>query len=185
MTLRFAAAAVVTVLLGTPVLAGPEYCVSCSGPQRTYRCSVAGPGAIGSEAAHSLYCIQQLAKDGGHATCGLRRAETGPCDGVPKILLLHQGDSLAVGPAPPPLVASPAPTPKADAQPPGTPRTVEEMAKQAATSSNQQIKKAGDTTKNAFTTAGQAVAGAFVCVVTLFQKCKDPKAPAAEATAGQ
>jgi len=60
-----------------------DYCVTCKGPDETYRCRVQGSGATQSDAL-KLYCVVRTAKEGGHASCSAKRAGTG-CVGLMKV----------------------------------------------------------------------------------------------------
>jgi hypothetical protein len=58
------------------------YCVTCKGPDQTYLCRVTGD-TISRNDAVKLYCVERIAKEGGHASCGARDASAG-CNGVEK-----------------------------------------------------------------------------------------------------
>ncbi|KAB2848126.1 MAG: hypothetical protein F9K44_11670, partial [Hyphomicrobiaceae bacterium] len=62
-----------------------EACVSCSGPEAVYRCVVEAPdgNSIPADRAQ-LFCIERLAKDGGHQSCAVRRREKLECAGIAK-----------------------------------------------------------------------------------------------------
>ncbi len=93
--------------LTSPVLAA-EYCVSCTGPDASYRCEVGGNGA---DARAWLMCITELAKEGGHDSCSVDRKAASPCPGIHKVLAAPEG-----APPPPPVqTAIPEPAPSAAA----------------------------------------------------------------------
>ncbi len=58
------------------------FCVTCKGPDQTYRCRVKGD--LGSQSdALKLYCVVRTAKEGGHASCSARDDLAG-CNGAEK-----------------------------------------------------------------------------------------------------
>ena len=58
------------------------FCVTCKGPDQTYRCRVNGD--LGSQSdALKLYCVVRTAKEGGHASCSARDDLAG-CNGAEK-----------------------------------------------------------------------------------------------------
>lgn len=63
--------------------ANTDYCVTCKGPNETYRCRVQGSGAGPSDAL-KLYCVVRTAKEGGHASCSAKKATSG-CVGLVKV----------------------------------------------------------------------------------------------------
>lgn len=172
-----------------------ELCVVCAGPDVTYRCQIEGATPGRAETGDQVLCITTLAKDGGHASCSVRRAETGPCDGLPWVIARpieaepepEMPAPTVAGTAEPPIAAAPAePAPATtDAAPekPAAPKTVEDLAQETAKTSGEGLKKAGDavagTAKAAgkkIEQAGDAVAGAakktWSCVTSLFTNCK-------------
>ena len=60
-----------------------EYCVSCSEPNALYRCVIEGAQPRGGQSLQML-CVTTMAKDGGHATCGVKRGTVFECDGAVK-----------------------------------------------------------------------------------------------------
>ena len=85
----FAPPAVVLLLLAAGSAVAPavaeEFCVVCSEPPAVYRCQ---PEAAGPGPSYQLLCLQTLARDGGHASCAVRRgvAPTA-CDGATPLLV--------------------------------------------------------------------------------------------------
>ena len=88
--------ACVTVLLTASTLAlksGPvhagEFCVSCTGPAASYRCTFSGDGSPSQSPGQSpglqLTCISELAKQGGHESCTIERNRQVPCDASAKV----------------------------------------------------------------------------------------------------
>lgn len=81
----FAVLIALAPLANTPAAnaASIDYCVTCKGPDETYRCRVQGSGATQSDAL-KLYCVVRTAKEGGHASCSAKRAGAG-CVGLVKV----------------------------------------------------------------------------------------------------
>ena len=65
-----AAAVAVGALAGGA--AAQEYCVSCSEPNAVYRCVIEGARPGGAQSLQVL-CVTTMAKEGGHATCAVKR----------------------------------------------------------------------------------------------------------------
>src|SRR6186997_635618 len=63
--------------------AAQEYCVACSEPHGLYRCVIEGAQPRGGQSLQML-CVTAMAKDGGHATCSVKRGTVFECDGVVK-----------------------------------------------------------------------------------------------------
>jgi hypothetical protein len=63
--------------------ASSDYCVTCQGPDETYRCRVTGSGAKAHDAL-KLYCVIRTAKEGNHASCKAQKATAG-CVGLVKV----------------------------------------------------------------------------------------------------
>ena len=53
------------------------YCVTCTGPDQTYRCRVTGEGSKPSDAL-KLYCVIRTAKEGHHRLLLLPRTRLPP-----------------------------------------------------------------------------------------------------------
>jgi hypothetical protein len=169
---RLAMMAWIVVAVAGSTAVAQEACVSCAGPLATYRCTVeksdklAGLGALGEKALQHV-CVKELARQGGHTSCSVRRDLSGAaCNGVPAEIPLA---SLLDAPAAPAPAATPAPVPAAPAQQAvetkaEPPRTVEELAKRASAKSKQQLKEVGDS-------VGTAANRTWTCLSSLFQKC--------------
>lgn len=98
------------LLSGAVALAGQaEFCVTCQGPDATYRCAFDGDSAMPGRPGLQLHCISTLAREGGHQSCSIGRANKAPCAGALKVLALPGSSPGAVqsdpvqadGPAPP------------------------------------------------------------------------------------
>ncbi len=99
--------AVAAVALSANAVA-QEYCVTCSGPEASYRCLIGGevPAAVRASSGQFL-CITELAKAGGHASCSAARGQASPCAGETRTVMYSLADPagpLAPG-APPPATA--------------------------------------------------------------------------------
>ena len=172
---------VLAVLICLPIgqAEAQEYCVSCSGPNALYRCVIDGAQPRGGQPLQML-CITAMAKDGGHATCSVKRGSVFECDGpvkrVPWAAL--NGPAPPEGPtaqpwapetAPKPEPAArpmPAPTsaPAASPGPEAPPQTVLELAKRTNEKTAEQMKKAGDTVK-------EATKKTWDCMASFFTRC--------------
>jgi hypothetical protein len=166
-----------------------EYCVTCAGPAAMYACSIEGEPHDGPDnSRHQLFCIQELAKQGGHETCSVPRSAPKPCPGTMRVVQVPAG---GLPPAPSLPVDVPAsdtpngPVDKQAAEPPkksAEPRTVEEMATKTVEASKQGLKKAGEAVSGTAEKAGQGVekAGSAVgnaakktwhCLKSFFSDC--------------
>lgn len=162
-TMRWIRAAVVlaAVAAGEGNARAQDICIVCEEPRATYRC-VAQDGPTRPSDAHlQLACITELAKSGGHASCSASRKQTGPCEGAVR--------QVSAGAAPQVLSQPPGGTPdasrgEAGKKPKGPPETVEELAKQTAKSTKEQIVKAGDS-------VGGAAKKSWRCLTSLFKDC--------------
>ena len=77
------------------VLAGraeaQEYCIACTEPAAVYRCVIDGARPGGGQSLQML-CITSMAKDGNHATCGIKRGTgTGAVTQSPRIIRSEPG----------------------------------------------------------------------------------------------
>jgi hypothetical protein len=134
-------------------LAAQEYCISCTEPQALYRCVITDARPNDAQPLQML-CITTLAKQGGHATCAVRRGTVFDCDAPIKRV-------SATGNAP---AADTPPVPGNAPKQEGPARTVEQLAKQIAKSSSDQAGKAGESVSN---TARKA----WTCLTSFFKSC--------------
>lgn len=87
--LRVIAALPLTLLMATAAGAQQsEFCVTCQGPDATYRCAFEGADASPARPGLQLHCISTLAREGRHASCSIGRATKAPCAGELKVLAL-------------------------------------------------------------------------------------------------
>jgi hypothetical protein len=168
---RLGASLALLLALGAGSAAGQEFCVACSDPPGIYRCVIDGAQPRGGQSLQML-CVTAMAKEGGHATCSVRRGTVFDCDGTVKRV-----PWTALEPLPQPEVsqsrdvpAAPAePTKPGAAAPPGPapgapPETMVDLAKQANEKTVEQMKKAGESVK-------EATKKTWECVVSLFTRC--------------
>jgi hypothetical protein len=147
-----------------------EYCVTCTEPAAKYRCIIGGaPSPTPRTERGQLLCITELAQSGGHLSCSVGAATSGPCEGDVRTVMFPNTPEPAV----PPIVAAPpaSDAPSAEAAPPpaagvpnepqepqpGPPKTVEELAKKSVQASGEGLKKAGKAVTDTAQTAGTAV----------------------------
>jgi hypothetical protein len=192
----FAAAGL--VLAGQPAGA-VEYCVTCAAPAAMYACTIEGAPPDGpSDPRAQLFCIQELARQGGHETCSVPRSAPSPCPGVMRVVAAPglaspvavvppsepQDPSAGLPAAEDAVPVEPAAAGKgvATAPKPKEPRTVEELASQTVDASKKGFKKAGDAVTGTAEKAGQGVekAGSAVgtaakktwhCLTSFFSEC--------------
>ena len=171
--------AVLAVLTCLPVgqAQAQEYCVSCSEPNALYRCVIEGAQPRGGQSLQML-CVTAMAKDGGHATCSVKRGTVFECDGavkrVPWAALNLPAQPAAIAPQAPETAAKPepaaspssavAPAAVATPGPEAPPQTVLELAKRTNEKTTEQMKKAGDTVKD-------ATKKTWDCMLSLFTRC--------------
>ncbi len=140
-----ACAAGVLVWLAAFAEAGDaSYCVTCKGPDQTYRCRVTGDGSKPSDAL-KLYCVIRTAKEGHHASCSAENA-TPACAGVEKVYS-YDGpaipDGLAQDPRVKSLMSRVDHDNKAFAKPKGeAPQTMVELTGRALSASRQGLRNA-------------------------------------------
>ena len=145
-----------------------EYCVVCTEPGAVYRCVIEGARPGGGQPLQML-CVTAMAREGKHATCGIKRGTVFDCDG-PVRRVPWSGAEL---PVETPGTATAADKPEPDANEP--PRTIVEMAKRANEQSADQMKKANDNVKESFKSTGEAIGNAtkksWNCLTSLFKEC--------------
>jgi hypothetical protein len=161
-----------------------EFCVSCDGPAAQYACSIDGAAAESGDPRLKLYCMTELAKTGGHASCSIDRAQPKPCGGIAKVLSAPEGLELAkpqtpapvevvapeAGAAPPDSDAAAkavAATPPAASRPnaqettvaktPAPPKTVKEMVDKSSEQTAESLEKTGEAASSAAKSAGSAL----------------------------
>jgi hypothetical protein len=174
--------------MASTAVAANGYCVACSGPSATYRCTIAGmPDGMPADPASQILCIKQLATSGGHERCSIERFSQENCNGPERIVA---GGSVTTPLVTAPKIETPQPagqpsaksaaktleegqpetgpvtgeeaakdgTPDAGTQDP--PRTVEELAKNSVSSAKENLDKAGDAVTGGAKKAGEQIEGA-------------------------
>ena len=140
--------------------AAQEYCVSCTEPPGLYRCIIEGARPGGSQPLQML-CITAMAKEGQHATCGVKGGTVFDCNGqVKRIPWTASNES---GPGGQEQTKAPAAQPPAQ-DPNAPPATVEEMAKRANQKTAEQAKALGQS-------VGDATKKTWNCIASLFMRC--------------
>lgn len=139
-----------------------EFCVACTEPTAVYRCVIEGARPGGGQPLQML-CVTTMAREGKHATCGIKRGTVFDCDGPVKRVPW----SAAELPVETPGAATAAGKPEPDPKEP--PRTIVEMVKRA----NEQ--KASDTAKDPSKSPGETIGDAtkksWNCLTSLFKDC--------------
>lgn len=183
--LLLTAAAASCAFAFTPVAQSAEQvCVICEAPDAQYSCSFAPQAASSSSSdrgssALKYRCIREVAQTYGHQRCKVNDTLVADCVGT--VHMLAPPPAAAAGPASEAGGAAPAEaaesTPStAGAETAGTdgggePKTVVELAKRTAKTTQQQIEKSSETVEDM---ARQA----WRCVTSLFSNCDaGPAAP--------
>ena len=85
-----------TVMIAAAMLLPPlvadaqEYCVTCKGPDASYRCVIGGDATAAARNSRGQFlCITELAKAGGHTSCSAARGQATPCPGETRIGDVH------------------------------------------------------------------------------------------------
>jgi hypothetical protein len=166
--------ALVTSVVGET--AAQEYCVACTEPNGLYRCVIDGAQPRGGQSLQ-LLCVTAMAKNGGHATCSVKRANVFECDGAVKHIPWAALDSGPQPETPLPLAVqsepapNPAPTAAPSPAPNAPPQTMVDLAKQANEKTAEQVKKAGESVKQAGESVKQATQKTWDCVFSFFSRC--------------
>jgi hypothetical protein len=156
------------IALGVGPATAQEYCVACSEPVGLYRCVIDSAQPRGGQSLQML-CVTAMAKEGGHATCSVKRGTVFECDGAIKRIPWAALDAGPQPETPQPLTAQspppkPAPAAAPNPAPEAPPQTMVDLAKQANEKTAEQMKKAGESVK-------QATKKTWDCVFSLFTRC--------------
>lgn len=174
--------------------AAQEYCVTCTGPDASYRCLIGGEAPPSARSSRGQFlCITELAKAGGHASCSAARGQATPCPGETRTVMFSLVDPGASpleaaappGPQPgaPPAVATPlAPgqeLPPVALPPPGQPPATQDAPMETGTAPEapkpNMVEDLANKTGKAVSDTGKAVGGAvkksWDCVTSLFGDC--------------
>ncbi|MEM7620672.1 MAG: hypothetical protein AAF228_09455 [Pseudomonadota bacterium] len=60
-----------------------NYCVTCKGPEQTYRCQISSNLVGINPSAEKLYCAVTISKDKNHETCATHNTDQAQCAGIP------------------------------------------------------------------------------------------------------
>lgn len=186
--------AVAAVVLSASAVA-QEYCVTCTGPEASYRCLIGGevPPAVRSSSGQFL-CITELAKAGGHASCSAARGQASPCAGETRTVMYSLADPAgplapgtappAAGLSPPPAAGlppiserelAPVPLPPVDQQTQAPSVAPAETGTAPAAPKPNMVEDLANKTGKAVSDTGKAVGGAvkksWDCVASLFGNC--------------
>lgn len=186
--LRSIVALLFVVPAATASIAAESACVTCEGPTATYSCSPApnaGPELIGLAGRKLQFsCIEDIAKRYQHATCSVRRNQLGTCIGIVHMLtgqeaasapaaspgtidgqagLPPSGETKSVDPSPhgAPVAATKKAAPAVQNS---EPKTVVELAKRTAITTQNEIDRSADK-------VSKAARSTWRCISTLFQDC--------------
>jgi hypothetical protein len=155
-------AALLGALASRTAAEAQEFCVACTEPTAVYRCVIDGARPGGGQSLQML-CVTTMAREGKHATCGIKRGTVFDCDGPVK-RVPWSGTEL---PVETPGTATAADKPEPDPNEP--PRTIVEMVKRA------NDKTAGETAKDPIKSTGEAIGDAtkksWNCLTSLFKDC--------------
>ena len=138
-----------------------EICVRCAQPDQTYRCAIpAEDRGFSDVTRRQLQCVTQIARSYGHASCSVRTAGTGPCEGILEILA---GNGAATAP----ISRQPA-----QQGGPTQPSLAETAPAQSSASPSQQ---APGGAPSVLEKTGKAIEGAardtWTCVTSMFTRC--------------
>ena len=143
--------------------AAGEVCVTCKGPDASYRCKLEGSGAldpsrVGDRVAQFI-CVSELARRGGHESCSVRNDGFPTCVGELRAVGLTGPLPDAPPPAQPPAGAAAAETAKSE-----PPKTMVDLAKRTGEASKAELQKTGKAVEG-------AVKKTWDCLATLFTQC--------------
>jgi hypothetical protein len=142
--------------------ASQNVCVTCEGPATVYSCSLAPEVARRSGRGLSVMCIQEIARRYKHASCAVRRNQVGACNGQVYMLSSRQAEPSKSND----VVTTTTPYIKSKQVAPKTrePKTVVELAKRTAKTTNKEIKRSAEK-------VSRAARSTWRCISTLFSKC--------------
>ena len=142
-------------------------CVVCINPDLTYRCKVLRDGGLMAGSRFQFFCIKEIAREGGHQSCSVRRLGTGVCEGLDKTLVFNGrmpespvGRDAAGGPGVTPDPGGEVGAGEAAQNKAGEPRTLIELTDQTVKGSQKQLKKTGEVIGGAAKKSGEVISGA-------------------------
>lgn len=168
LAMRGTAVLVLVVAQAVPARA-QDICVICSEPSAVYRCQLDGGAKIGPP--QQLFCMQQLAQQGAHASCAVRRGVSGSaCDGPMRIVTAPPLPAAASGEAALPRTSNTLSRPPT-ASTGDPPATVAEAARRAKAGTDAQFKKADEQWRASTEKTGGALKRGWDCVASFFKRC--------------
>lgn len=148
------------------VARGEEICVMCYDPPAVYRCKTAA-GANAQAQVH-LACLQQIAADGAHGSCSIRRGLSGSeCGGPLRTVSVPSVPAVIV-----PADQKANDVAASDAKDGAA--TSAEAERPAKLSADKPVKSSGDVIREAGQKTGSAVKRGWDCVTSLFRNCSSP-----------
>ena len=152
-------------------------CVVCKAPDLTYRCKVMRDDGTMASGSFDFFCIKEIAREGVHKSCSVRRSGPEICEGLQKTLVYNgaprkrpQQDNFTQDPG---ARLDPNGSPNgnvvgegtsrdtdADTDKAGEPKTMYELTDKAVKGSKKQLKKTGVAIGGAAKKTGDAVVGA-------------------------
>lgn len=172
--------AVSTVGLALPIGSAhaAETCIVCAEPAATYLCQAkAAPehnGFLANDRLIQFACLKNISKTYGHGSCKASKTAGQTCAASNVVQLDLTAMARNYVNRVPPVLRSqqpaqpPQPTTRAK---PAEPKTVVELAKRTAESSQRQLENAGDAVKNAGKVVTDGAKKTWQCLTTFFQRC--------------
>jgi hypothetical protein len=146
----------------------PNVCVTCEGPATAYSCSMEPGAEARSGRGLQIMCIQEIARRYNHASCSVRRNQVGACNGRVHMLPSRRAEPTG------PNDAAAATTPKSEpdegapknkvAPKSSEPKTVLELAKRTADTTEKEIKRSART-------VSRAARSTWRCLSSFFSEC--------------
>jgi hypothetical protein len=163
------AVAGLSAFAGSPASADEAaYCLTCTGPDQTYRCRVTGEG-VSQNDVFKLYCIVRIARKSRHASCAAT-ASSENCHGVLRTLK-YRGPSLPAAFAENPRVKRF--ISKAEQDYRSTPEVASDLPQENARSSRRSMFQGiAHAAQNAGAAIGSFARGSYRCLRSLFRNCR-------------
>lgn len=135
-----------------------EFCVACTGPTAVYRC-VIGDAKQAQGQPLQQFCTTTLARQGGHADCGIRKGTVFDCDGPIKRI-----GAASPSPAASEKGSQPHAQKSAEPEKPKPRETVADTVRDLSRDTGKQVEKTGEAAKS-------TAKGVWNCVTSLFKSC--------------
>jgi hypothetical protein len=148
------------------------YCLSCTGPDKTYLCKVTGENATHSDVVR-VYCIVRTLKKGKHDSCVVIGSPE-KCPGVVRTFK-YRGPTVPAGLADSPRVKRFLRKVEEDyGTPPATTRTLQENApplQKETQPRRSMLQRIGKVAQSAGASVGGFAQTSYSCLRSLFRKC--------------